>query len=524
MPFTMFTFMLDHSIWGGNACGYHLTALLLHAVAVCGLYRCLCFFRVRTIFAVLIAIVFAVHPQRVESVVWLSERKDVLCTALYFWSIYAYLRGGNGLKWGKPVAVVLYILALLSKPMAVSLPFVFMCIELHKRRDFNWKYYLARFLPLLVPAVSIMVVTIFCQVKTEGKIYEIIRQALVVIHNVFWTVWTTFIPYRQLPIYPRIDFTPWLITVMMLFYLLVICVAIRMIKVWSRDRILFDLLPGVMAFLFAMAPVAGFFQLGHADYADRYTYIPSAFLWFGAVWAFQSMISARSVFSEKVKLTVFFILLGYLCWLIVLSVLGTNIWKDYESIISYSCSPEYVNDMALCSQGVNALKANRYNEAMLVAERLKKYNYNWMNEARRRELKIMALYLEGQICYDFKKYPRAYVCFATAYPLFKDTQVRRRGIFETIASKLYELNMMRGKPKEAMICLKSYLMACKGPQKNFKFYFYSGVMAMMQKNYAAAVTAYKKALELQPDDEALRKNYNNALEELKMQKNAKQSK
>src|SRR5438876_5829497 len=148
IPLTWMTFGLDYRLWGMNPFGYHLTSLLLHAANAV-----VFFFVVRRILTLALpgpaerghalavsagfaALVFAIHPLRVESVAWATERRDVLSGLFYLSAILVYLRacerGERGRwYWG---AVALFGCALLSKSMAVSLPVVLLILDVYPLR------------------------------------------------------------------------------------------------------------------------------------------------------------------------------------------------------------------------------------------------------------------------------------------------------------------------------------------------------------------------------------------------------
>jgi hypothetical protein len=150
IPLTWMTFALDYLLWGMKPVGYHLSNLLLHAANAVVFY-----FIVRrllrtalpglsedrqaglTVAAAFAALLFALHPLRVESVAWATERRDVLSGLFYLLALLAYLRacergeGGRGWYWG---SVGLFACALLSKSMAVSLPVVLLILDVYPLR------------------------------------------------------------------------------------------------------------------------------------------------------------------------------------------------------------------------------------------------------------------------------------------------------------------------------------------------------------------------------------------------------
>src|SRR5438445_13285331 len=149
IPLTWMTLGLDYLLWGMNPVGYHLTSLVLHAANAV-----VFFFVVHRILTLALpspakrnhalavsagfaALLFAIHPLRVESVAWVTERRDVLSGLFYLSAILMYLRAcergarGRGRYWA---AVGLFAGALLSKSMVVNLPFVLLILDVYPLR------------------------------------------------------------------------------------------------------------------------------------------------------------------------------------------------------------------------------------------------------------------------------------------------------------------------------------------------------------------------------------------------------
>src|SRR2546430_2036570 len=149
IPLTWMTLGLDYLLWGMNPVGYHLTSLLLHAANAV-----VFFFLVRRLLtlalpspserghalavsAAFAALVFAIHPLRVESVAWATERRDVLSGLFYLVTILMYLwaceRGARGRGWYW-LSVAVFVGALLSKSMVVNLPIVLLILDVYPLR------------------------------------------------------------------------------------------------------------------------------------------------------------------------------------------------------------------------------------------------------------------------------------------------------------------------------------------------------------------------------------------------------
>ncbi len=274
LPFTMLSYMADHSLWGLSAFGFHLTSVLLHAasgVLLFGIARQLRFSRPA---AVVCALLVTLHPMRVESVAWASERKDVLCFFFATASVAAFLtprwRNARAFWWSVP----LFICAMLAKPMAVPLPFVLLVYAHYRGRTF-----LVRRAPALavMAAVSVVFVpvTVICQNRFGGIAVDVpIYHALpLAAYNALKYIARFFLPGKLCPLYARqmLDAAFWARLVLGAAAAATALVAanVRYPRLVRRR-----LLPLAAAYLLVLAPVSGLVPLGMIDFADRYSYFP----------------------------------------------------------------------------------------------------------------------------------------------------------------------------------------------------------------------------------------------------------
>ena len=129
-PLTWLSLQLDAQTWGPNPAGFHLTNLVLHAINAVLAYVVLLRLSGSAWRSALVAGVWAVHPLRVESVAWVTERKDVLSSCLGLLAILAYAGYARRPGWGRYLMVaVLMVLSLMAKPMLVTLPFLMLVLD-----------------------------------------------------------------------------------------------------------------------------------------------------------------------------------------------------------------------------------------------------------------------------------------------------------------------------------------------------------------------------------------------------------
>src|SRR6266513_2647220 len=137
-PLTTLSHMLDCRLYGLNAGGHHATNVVLHTVAVLLLFRVLRQMTGALWKSAILAALFAVHPLHVESVAWVSERKDVLSAVFFFLMLDAYVRYARGASITRYLAVVvLFAAGLMSKSMLVSAPIVLLLIDYWPLRRFE---------------------------------------------------------------------------------------------------------------------------------------------------------------------------------------------------------------------------------------------------------------------------------------------------------------------------------------------------------------------------------------------------
>ncbi|MFA7369385.1 MAG: hypothetical protein WC334_07050, partial [Kiritimatiellales bacterium] len=174
-PFCTISFMLDSSVYGLNPFGFHLTNVLLHMANAGLLFLVLRRMTGSVWRSALVTAFFAFHPLRVESVVWVTERKDVL-SGLFFmltlWAYVSYVR--HSFSWMRYAAVLLlYLAGLMAKPMLVSLPFVLILLDwwpLGRFARLSRRVFLEK-IPLLVMSAGFCAVTLMAE-SGGGSVVE----------------------------------------------------------------------------------------------------------------------------------------------------------------------------------------------------------------------------------------------------------------------------------------------------------------------------------------------------------------
>jgi len=298
IPLTWMTLGMDYVLWGMNPVGYHLTSLLLHvtsAVVVFFLARRLLTLALPrasgrghalTVSAGFAALVFAIHPLRVESVAWATERRDVLSGLFYLLTLLSYLRacerGARGRRsyW---LSVALFACALLSKSMAVSLPVVLLILEVYPLRrlggSLGWasasarRVYLEK-IPFVLLAAAASALAVIAQLSSRAMVSVAHLTALdrlaVSAYGLSFYLWKTVVPLNLSPLYMLPQTVNPAATPFIASYggvLAVTAIALALRRRWPG-------LPAAwLAYVVVLLPVLGIAQNGPQIAADRYTYL-----------------------------------------------------------------------------------------------------------------------------------------------------------------------------------------------------------------------------------------------------------
>ena len=289
-PLTWLSLILDYNLYGSNAAGYHITNLVFHIANTLLLFLLLNKMTGALYRSAFVAALFALHPLHVESVAWISERKDVLSTLFLFltmWAYVLYAQRPNIIKYF-PV-IVLFAFGLMAKPMLVTLPFVLLLLDywpLHRIKlvqmipmnNLNAEKQSISFLilekvPLFVLTILSSIVTHIAQSKYNAvvslqqasfphRILNAFNSYAGYLKNTFW--------FQHLGVfypYPRsISLWEGGCSILLIGSLTLLAI------IWFRKA---PYLPvGWFWFLGTLVPVIGLIQVGFQAMADRYTYVP----------------------------------------------------------------------------------------------------------------------------------------------------------------------------------------------------------------------------------------------------------
>jgi protein O-mannosyl-transferase len=309
IPLTWISYMTDVQVAGVGAGAHHVTNVLLHLLNTLLLYGLLRRVTGATGRSLFVAALFAVHPLHVESVAWVTERKDVLSTAflmLALWSYVSYVRRPSARRYATVAAW--FVCGLMAKPMVVTLPFLLVLLDVWPlarvtiaddppapAATTTWTKVLVEKLPLVAIAVAAGIATFATQhragaVADSEFVGPVVRLATAVTAYATY-IWKTCWPSGLAAFYPyQMAVHPLAAGAALLALVGISALAIRL----RRHPFV---AVGWLWYLVALGPTVGLIQVGNQSMADRFTYVPLIGLFVIVSWGVPALFprSARAV-------------------------------------------------------------------------------------------------------------------------------------------------------------------------------------------------------------------------------------
>ena len=401
-PVTWLSLMLDYSIFGLNPSGYHLVNLLLHVMNTLLLFLIL-HRMTKTIWpSAFVATLFAIHPLHVESVAWITERKDVLSTFFWMLTLGAYSYYVEHPRFRRYAFVFLFfILGLLTKSMLVTLPFVLLLLDYWPLYRFQGikpndkvqteilksvssdkqinkpaypEYKWSVIYPLLCEKIPFFVLAILSSTATyvAAQIAEGVHSDAFPLSVRIGNAFISYIAYIGKMMWPAnlAVFYPYpksLVTWQVLGSAFLL-IAITLVIVWKAKKFPY-LATGWLWYLGTLVPVIGIVQVGNQAMADRYTYIPMIGLFIMVAWAIPSLIKG----DETRKKILFPIGITCIILLAVLTWQQCGYWKNSVTLYNHALQATKDNYLAHNNLGVTLVAEGKtekaiyhYNKAILI--------------------------------------------------------------------------------------------------------------------------------------------------------------
>ncbi len=284
-PLTWWSLQADASVWHLRPGPMHVENVALHAAGSLVLYGMLATATGAAGRSAVVAGLFAVHPMHVESVAWITERRDVLSTPLLLAAVWAYVRSARGGRWTTYAAfLVLYALGLCAKATGITLPAVLVLLHVWPLRWTGWRRITAAVVPPLAMAIIAAGLAVAAQraagaASTLSELTLADRLSNAVVTTVVYVV-KLAVPTGLAVMYPHPGSRPAGAVVAAGGLLLLVTGG-----AWRQRHRRPYLLVGWGWFLITLLPTSGIVQSGVQAMADRYSYVPSIGLAVAVVWA-----------------------------------------------------------------------------------------------------------------------------------------------------------------------------------------------------------------------------------------------
>lgn len=284
-PLTAMSHMLDCTLFGLNAPLHHVENVLIHCANVV-----LLFFLIRrfakeeqtTIVAWIIAALFALHPLHVESVAWISERKDVLSGLFFLLSLHAYFSyATNSSKTDYYWSIGWFALGLMAKPMIVTLPCVLLLLDFWPLQRTNWKRLILEKWPFFALTALDSIFTMMAQ-STAGALMQPVpwhARPGFILEGYWFYIEKFFAPFNLGVFYPPDTHPSFALIVALSCGFLAVTAVVLLLR--RRSPAVFT---GWLWFIGMLVPVIGIVHAGSQAYADRYSYLPSIGLSLALFW------------------------------------------------------------------------------------------------------------------------------------------------------------------------------------------------------------------------------------------------
>lgn len=376
-PVTSLSHLLDVQIFGLSAGMHHLVNLALHVANVLLLFAVLRCMTGTLWRSGLVAVLFAIHPLRVESVVWISERKDVLSGFFWMLSLLAYHWYARQPALRPYLTTLgLFALGLLAKPMVVTLPFVLLLLDFWPLRRLSFSGS-ANFLssageqlqsvsrpriflekaPFLAFGFAAGLMTLHAQraamVSVGGlplqiRLFNSVLAYVAYLKKSVWPVHLAiFYPFQR-------HFS--LNEIAAAVFLLLALSFVAIVGLRTRPY----LLTGWLWYLVTLLPVIGLVQVGSQSYADRYTYLPTVGLYIIVAWSLSEIVQ----FYPPLRIPMVTTSLLAIGGLSALTFTYASVWRSDDLLLQHTLEVTKDNAPVHCTIGTKLLDEGRYEQAL----------------------------------------------------------------------------------------------------------------------------------------------------------------
>ena len=496
-PITWISHIIDVSFYGLNAGGHHFTNLIIHTLnSIIFYFIVLRISKNNFLISSFACFLFALHPLHIESVAWISERKDVLSTFFGFSSIYIYLEYIKHKQKSLYFSFIfVFVLSLMSKAMFVTLPFLLLLFDffLNRFKERKVVKLILEKVPLFVVSFFSSIIIFFAQSKGEAvktfEEYPFLNR----LDNAF----ISYFKYLYKTFYPKNLAVPYIYDSSLSYFLFFLCllsiILITYIFFKLRKKKPY-LIFGWLWYLGTLVPVIGIVQIGSQPIADRYTYLPLCGIFIVLAFFFYDLFKKRKFLYLVFSISIILILT-------TLSFFQVKYWKNPMTLFNHTIK---VTE----KEGKVNLTANN-NLAVFYFDKgqLKKSINHSLIVLEKTPNDLFALNNVGLFYIRLGEFKMAEKYFLKALKInYNDADTHNNYANIFFRSKNFEKAIPHF--KEAFRLEPSNALFCSN---------IGGAYANMG-NFEEALKYFKRAYEIEPHNPDMKSNYFRALQDLERQK------
>lgn len=492
-PITWMSHMLDCQLFGLNAGAHHLVNVAFHCANAVLVFLVLRSMTARMWSSAFVAGLFALHPLHVESVAWISERKDVLSTLFWLLTLAAYVRyvrrGGAGTYL---LLILAFAFGLMSKPMLVTLPFTLLLFDYWPLARFDGATRKTRSLiiekiPLLLLSAVSSAVTFAAQLKeavapvNELSVAQRLVNALTAyVDYVIMMFW----PTKLAILYPlSVEIRVWKLVTAIVFL-----IGFSLAAYQSRRSRPY-LLVGWLWYLGTLVPVIGLVQVGNQSLADRYTYVPLIGIFIIIAWG-------AAEIAPKLKIPR--ALVASVGCLALVTCAGTTwkqaaYWKDSATLFQRALAVTKNNSVLMNNLGATLAALGRLDDAIALYNEALRLNPDYANAHNNLGVALVSL---GRVDEALVHY---------------DSALRLNPDYPEVLGNIGLALQKKGRLPEAV---EYFRRALHVSPSSAEAHANLGLALASQGNNAEAASEYEAALALRPAFVDVHNNYGVLLKEI----------
>lgn len=515
-PITVVSLAIDYAIGEFDPTIYHSHNLFLHLLNTALIFSLLANLFKNYRLAFIVAMLFGIHPMHVESVAWISARKDLLFSFFLILAMHAYLYFLKSTVSKKRkryylACLVFFILSVLSKPLAIVFPVYLLLFDYLRLRKLSFKLGLEK-VPFVIVSFLFVAITFYTQ-HLEGAIVKVdtlneLQRIAIACYAVFYYFFSALIPIQLCPFHPYPFQVATNFPITFYFSLVLIPLLWFIVKFVRSRNILFC----ILFFLVSLLPILQIVPIGRAMVAERYTYLAYVGVFTLIAIFFDSLLrtfKTSKAITKSIYLFIF-LLISTLSWI---SYNYIKNWKSGETLWSKVIKTYPNNYFGYYSRADYYFKSNQFKPAFSDVNKSISLHSNYTESYN----------LRGQLNYKSKNINAAisdYKLSIKADSSFKSPYLNIAQVFGTqkqYKEALTYLNLVIDKhpqysaailnraviydrlkkPEQALI---NYNEAINLDSSNGLYYRYRGVFHLVNANFNLALSDFNKSIQFNPND------------------------